>query len=91
MSRSSRLAPIIATTASGSSTTSASVRLSMKPGVPQSSVVSNHASQQSRVASTTRQRISTWRRRQAAQAVAAKATNSTASNPTQAALQPPAR
>ena len=63
----------------------------MKPGVPQSSVMSNHASQHSSVASTTRHMISIWRRRQAAQAVAANARSSTTSNPTQAPRQPPAR
>ncbi len=91
VSRSSRRAPISASAASGSSTSAADSTLTVNPRVPQSSVMSNHASQHSRVASTMRQPIRICRRRHAAHAVAANTSSSPTSNPTQAARQPPAR
>src|ERR1022692_1520024 len=89
--RSSRLANKTASSASGSSTSSADSRLVGKPAVCASSMTSNHASQTSSVASTARLTISSWRRRHAAQPVAANASSSATSKPTQAPRQPPAR
>ena len=91
VSRSRRRAPISATTASGSSIKAADSTLTMKPLVPQSSVMSNQASQHNSVASTIRHTMRICRRRQAAHAVAANISSSPMSNPTQAARQPPAR
>ncbi len=53
-------------------------------------MMSNQASQHSSVPVTHRQMIRTWRSRQAAQAVAAKAPSSAKSKPTQAPRQWPA-
>ena len=59
--------------------------------VCRSSETSNHASQSSSVASTSKHMISTCRPRQAAQAVMAKVTSSATSNPTHAPCQSPVR
>ena len=91
LSRISRRAPITASAASGSSTQSAISRLTRNPLVRTSRVTSNQASQHSSVARITRQMITSWRCRQAAQAVTANVTSSAMSKPTQAPRQSPAR
>jgi hypothetical protein len=91
VSLSSRLAPMIAIAASGSSMSRADSRLTMKPLVRTSSVTSNQASAVSSVARTMRHMISSCLPRQAAQAVTANVQNSATSNPTHAPRQLPVR
>ena len=90
-SRMRRRAPITASAASGSSTHSAISTLTRKSLVRRSRVTSNQASQHSRVASTTRQMMTSWRCRQPAHAVIANVTSRPRSNPTHAPRQPPER
>ena len=71
----------------GSSTMTAEAMLIHMPLVPRSRITSNHASQHSSVAVTSRQAMTIWRPRQNAQPVAANAASRTMSNPTQASRQ----
>ena len=79
----------IASSASGSSTSSADSTLATNPGVLTSRTTSNQASHSSNDASTTRQMIRSWRRRQAVHPVTANAPSSATSNPTHAPRQLP--
>jgi hypothetical protein len=87
VTRTSRLALVNSSKASGSSTTRAVIRLMVKPREPQARARSNQASQTSSVPVMFIKTMRTWRWFQAAQAVAAKPASSAMSSPTQTPRQ----
>jgi hypothetical protein len=87
VTRTSRLAAVNSSKASGSSATRAETRLIVKPGEPKSSARSNHASQTSSVPVVIMKKMTIWRWCQAAQAVAANPASSAMSSPTHTVRQ----